>query len=127
MRASLIGLLLVCLVGETAAVAEEHPIRDAGLRAVARLDSQGTTAGTQADRLAPATPPGGHPVLIGVIIGGGAGAVLGAVGSSCSTDPSPFDAAPCGTHPRVLGALLGGAIGSGVGALIGFAVKAIRN
>ena len=128
MRAPIAAMLLVCLITETPAlaVAAEHPIRDAGVRAVTRLASQAATTGTDPAESGPATRHDGHPVLIGIIIGGGAGAVLGAVGTSCSSAPSAIDPAPCGTHPWVLGALLGGAIGSGIGALAGFAVRAIR-
>jgi hypothetical protein len=126
-RAPIVGMLLVCLISETAVLAAEHPIRDAGVRAVTRLASQAPATSTDPAESAPAARPNRHPVLIGAIIGGGAGAVLGAVGTSCSAEPSAIDPAPCGTHPWVLGALLGGAVGSGVGALIGLAVKAISN
>src|SRR3954464_1242317 len=109
-------MLLVCLISETSALAAEQPIRDAGLRAVTRLASHAAATGTDPAVSAPATGHDGHPVRIGMIIGGGAGAVLGAVGTSCSSAPSNVDPAPCGTHPWVLGALLGGAIGIGMGA-----------
>jgi hypothetical protein len=120
-------MMLVCLISETSALAAEHPIRDAGVRAVIRLASQAAATGTDPAESAPATRDDGHPVLIGIIIGGGAGAVLGAVGTSCSVAPSAIAPAPCGTRPWVLGALVGGVIGTGVGALIGLAVKAIGN
>src|SRR5581483_6660660 len=120
-------MLLVCLISETSALAAEHPVRDAGVRAVTRLASQAPATSTDPAESAPATHPDRHPVLIGAIIGGGAGAVLGAVSTSCSAAASAVDPAPCGTRPWALGALLGGAFGFGFGALIGLAVKAISN
>jgi len=124
-RGPIAGMLLVCLISKTATLVAEQPIRDAGLRAVTRLVSQVAETGTDPSELAPTTRHERHPVLIGTIIGGSAGAVFGAVGTSCSAEPSASNPAPCGTRPWMLGLLVGGAIGSGLGALIGLAVKAI--
>lgn len=119
MGARIVGMLLVGLMSQTSARAAEYPIRDAAIRAVSRLASQTPVPVARHDQ---------HPVLIGVIIGAGAGAVLGAVSTSCSAAPGAIDpAAACGTHPWVLGALVGGVVGSGIGALTGVIVKAVRD
>lgn len=127
MRNIVTATLLVCLLmGHGLAFAAEHPIRNAAVSEAIRLahqegnppDAQARAAGGRS---------GGHPVLIGAAVGAGAGAVLGALGTSCSAPAGPADPAPCGTHPWVAGALLGAGLGAGVGTLIGVMFKALKH
>jgi hypothetical protein len=120
-RTVIIALLLTCIPLRQARVfATERPISDGAVREATRLAQSDGIAAAQA-----VAPPrqrsSGHPVRNGALIGAGAGALLGALGTSC--DP-PGSANPvCGTRPWVAGALVGGGIGAGIGALIGLAFK----
>jgi hypothetical protein len=67
----------------------------------------------------------GHPIMIGALLGAGAGAIVGAISTSCA-DPGPMPS-PCGTHPRAGGAVVGAVVGAGLGALIGFVVKKVKD
>ncbi len=65
----------------------------------------------------------GHPVLIGAVIGAGAGAVLGYFGTSCSAPAPDYEFACPGTPNKGGGAVLGAGLGFGIGALIGLVFR----
>jgi hypothetical protein len=124
-RTPMLGVLVLCLAGETSAIAGERPILDAGIRAIAQAAARADAV--RADPTPPQPPRSGHPVLVGTVVGAAVGAVVAAATTSCSAEPSPIDPAPCGRHPRAGAAVIGGAFGAGVGALVGLAVKAVRH
>jgi len=127
MRTRIIALLLVSILsGPTFVIAAEHPIRDAAMREAVRLAFRDDNLVARQAGASQGSRSGGHPVLIGAIVGAGAGAIGGAL-STCSADPAPEIGvpAPCGT--RKAWALLGAAFGAGAGALVGLAYKAVRH
>jgi hypothetical protein len=115
--------VIALLAGDTPLLfAAEHPIGDgAGLAASPVASRHRPTFAAQGVSGAPRSK--GHPVLIASLVGMGAGAVLGAVSTSCSSPSSIAFPHPCGSRIWLEGALLGGAVGAGVGALIGLALK----
>jgi hypothetical protein len=113
------------VVQQTPSLPARGAIQAVAARAIplAQLEALATQAGgTQGKR------SGGHPVLIGTIVGAGVGAVLGALGTSCSVSDSEarasgFTSGPCGSHIKRGGAILGAGLGAGIGALIGLAFR----
>jgi hypothetical protein len=120
---TIIVVLLMCLLPGRLLVSAAEPtgggLMAAALREATRLGHG--QAGAQASGNQ-TKQSGGHPVLIGTVLGAGAGAVAGYFGTSCSVPP-PDDDLACGTHYKGGGAFLGALLGAGVGALIGLAFR----
>ena len=120
---TIIVVLLICLLPGRLLVSAAEPVGGglmaAAVREATRLSHGQPRAQPNGNQT---KQSGGHPVLIGAAIGGGAGAALGYFGSSCSVPP-PDDDFACGTHYKGGAAFLGAVLGAGVGALIGLAFR----
>jgi hypothetical protein len=111
--------VLVCFLSVSRTLAADGALLVAMEREAARVALEDASAKTLEQTGASTRPSKGHPVLIGTLIGAGAGAVIGAIGTTCDVEDDAFEDAVCGSHSREGGALLGAAVGAGVGALIG--------
>jgi hypothetical protein len=127
MRTSIIAVLLTQLLFAPAVVAGERSIvGQAALNEGARLAHPANAASRAPGPVSAANQSKGHPVLLGIAIGAGSGALLGAVSSSCSSPSTPEFPHPCGSRLWLEGAVLGAGLGAGVGALAGLVVWAVR-
>jgi hypothetical protein len=119
-------LLMQLLLTPSGVFAEASTIAQAALSEGA-LMAHRETAALRDQAAVPATNRSkGHPVLLGIAIGAGSGALLGAVSSSCSSPSTPEFPHPCGSRLWLEGAVIGAGVGAGVGALAGLVVWAVR-
>ena len=124
---SLIATVLIMVVAAPAFVgAAGQPIRAAAAREATQTTLRPSSSARSGATPSSARRGGGHPLLIGALIGGGVGAIWGGVSTTCSATPGAIQVDPCGTRAWTEGALLGGAVGAGIGALAGWAFHTYR-